>query len=35
LLEDLKLDKNEVLFAADEVIEEAAVINDLVKQMCA
>lgn len=35
LLEDLNLDEGEVFLAADEVLQEAGVINDLVKQMCA
>lgn len=35
LLSNLKLDESDVLFAADEILQEAGVIDDLVKQMCA
>lgn len=35
LLDNLNLEQGEVFFAADEVLQEENVINDLVKQMCA
>lgn len=35
LLEDLSLDEEEVIVAADEVLSEGEIIKDLVKQMCA
>lgn len=35
LLDTLSLDESEVFLATDEVLEEAGVVDDLVKQMCA